>query len=413
MRQVLSGTCPNALRKSHKTTVENVDNPDDPDNPKAMLETPVTIRPVVVSSSNLGVPVMDNTGQVQPMERTVQNVATVVDDAQGMLQVRVLSVKCVECGGEGATPLQCGVCGATACSQLHMDLHVASAHHVVFQCSVCGLHYSSQGDCVAHVTTAHSSHLLAVQGGTAPYLPPQPVQPIQVASAAPPPQLCMPLAPTQSGPHCLVQVGGGTTQMPIVIAQAPNGMPPPQVGPTNVILQYPNANNNIPPNVPVVLQMSAPVGPTGSQGKQPIQTLSSIPSHPQSAPKQRQRKIEPDLKQEKPLCTINLPTSSTSGLLLPTENSSVVSLPGGQPTPSQATLLPQSSSSGENSTFLVDNANITAQEDNNTPVLVVGSVPFSGVSSGSCTDIAQSKVSASDVRKDFGMVYGLILLRNC
>ncbi|XP_069975417.1 LOW QUALITY PROTEIN: zinc finger protein 91, partial [Penaeus vannamei] len=394
VRQVLSGTCPNSLQKSHKTTVENVDNPDDPDNPKAMVETPVTIRPVVVSSANLGMPVLDNNVQVQSMERTVQNVTTVVDDTQGMLQVRVLNVKCVECGGEGATPLQCGVCGATACSQLHMDLHVASAHRVVFQCSVCGLHYSSQGDCVAHVTTAHSSHLLAVQGGTAPYLPPQPVQPLQVASTAPPPQLCMPVAPTQSGPPCLVQVGGGTTQMPIVIAQTPTGMAPPQVGPTNVILQYPNANSNIPPNVPVVLQMSAPVGPTGSQGKQPIQTLSSMPSHLQNAPKPRQRKLEPDLKEEKPLCTISLPTSNTSGLLLPTENSSIVNLPGGQATPSQPTILPQPSSSGENSTFLVDNANIVPQEDNSAPVLVVGSVPFSGVSSGSCTDISQPKNSS-------------------
>ncbi|XP_047500754.1 uncharacterized protein LOC125046827 isoform X2 [Penaeus chinensis] len=385
VRQVLSGTCPNSLRKSHKTTVENVENPDDPDNPKAMLETPVTIRPVVVSSANLGMPVLDNSGQVQSMERTVQNVTTVVDDTQGMLQVRVLNVKCVECGGEGATPLQCGVCGATACSQLHMDLHVASAHRVVFQCSVCGLHYSSQGDCVAHVTTAHSSHLLAVQGGTAPYLPPQPVQPLQVASAAPPPQLCMPVAPTQSGPPCLVQVGGGAAQMPIVIAQAPTGMAPPQVGPTNVILQYPNANSNVPPNVPVVLQMSAPVGPTGSQGKQPIQTLSSMPSHPQSAPKQRQRKLEPDLKEEKPLCTISLPTSNTSGLLLPTESSSIVNLSSGQPTPSHPTILPQPNSSGENSTFLMDNSNIVPQEDNNAPLLVHGS--FSNPSSTSVASV--------------------------
>lgn len=185
--------------------------------------------------------------------------------------------------------------------------------------------------------------------------------------------------------------------MPIVIAQAPTGMAPPQVGPSNVILQYPNANNNIPPNVPVVLQMSAPVGPTGSQGKQPVQTLPSMPSHPQSAPKQRQRKLEPDLKEEKPLCTISLPTSNSSGLLLPTENSSVVNLPSGQPTPSHRTVLPQPSSSGENSTFLMDNSNIAPQEDNNAPVLVVGSVPFSGVSSGSCTDISQPKVTSCNL----------------
>ncbi|XP_071512896.1 uncharacterized protein [Panulirus ornatus] len=413
VQQVLSGTS-SILRNLKKTGTENMedaDYPDDPsslqehpltiaplivNNPPSVQETALTVTPVLVPSATIAVPTVVESNPIQADEKSGQNLTSVVEGkVQGFM--RLAGVTCSECGVEATTPLQCGPCGALVCSQAHMDLHVTSNHRVMFQCSVCGLHYGSQSECVTHVTATHSSHLLAVQGNTTTHLTSQLSQPLQINGGANvPSQLCLPLTHSQATPQGVVQVGGCSSQVPLVIAPSTANVTPHHLETNNVILQYPNVNV-LPTGLPV-LPHSTTVDFTKNQGKQAVLTMTGVLSSQQQTQPKHQRKVSPtlDKQEEQPessLCTITLPSSNDGGLLLPSGENHAISLSNGQNMASLPALISQMSNSGENSTILMGNANINTQQNDSAPVLLVGSLPFNNLnmSAGSPTVISQNK----------------------
>ncbi|KAG7171759.1 Gastrula zinc finger protein xFG20-1-like [Homarus americanus] len=409
VQQVLcgfSGTV-RKTRKSGSENAEEVDNPDDPtslqDSPLAIAslavndppptqETPLRATSILVPSATISIPTVIENSHIQPEHKGGQNVtATVEGEVQGF--VRVSGVTCAECGVEATTPLQCGPCGALMCSQTHLDLHVASNHHVMFQCSVCGLHYGSQADCVAHVTAVHSSHLLAVQGGAATYLTPQSSQPIQINNGGNmQSQICMPLNNSQSTPQCLLQVGDRSPQVPLIIAPTTANVTTQQLETNNVILQYPNVNV-LPAGFSAVPHSTA-LNPTKNQEKQAVFTMTGFLAGPQQTQPKHQRKVNHVLdKQEKQpsLCTITIPNSSDGGVLLPAGDSAAVNLSVGQNTAMLPAILPHQTSNGENSAFIMGNAGIGTTQNDSAPVLLMGSLPFNSVSTGSTTLLPQPK----------------------
>nr|XP_045596088.1 uncharacterized protein LOC123756796 [Procambarus clarkii]XP_045596089.1 uncharacterized protein LOC123756796 [Procambarus clarkii]XP_045596091.1 uncharacterized protein LOC123756796 [Procambarus clarkii] len=409
VQQVLCSTS-SSLKKSRKTEIENsedVDNPDDPallhDNPLTIAslvvndpppikETAVTATSILVPSATIAIPTVIEASHIQTEEKTGQT-ATTEREVQGF--VRLTGINCVECGVETTTPLQCGPCGAFMCSQAHLDIHAASNHRVMFQCSVCGVHYGSQGECVAHVTAAHSSHLLAVQGGATTYLPQQPSQSIQINGGGTlPPQLCMPLAHSQPVPQGLVQVAGHSHQVPLVIAPATANAAEHQIETNNVILQYPNVNS-LSASFPI-LPHSAVVDSTRNPGKQPIFTMTGVLSgHQQTLPRNLRKDGHTLDKQEKQpgpsVCAITFPSSNDGGLMLPTGEASSINFSSVQNITSLPTIFPRTNSNGENSTFLMGDVSINTQTNDSEPVLLVGSLPFSNISTGSPAVLSQHK----------------------
>lgn len=415
VQQVLSGTS-SILKKLKKTgteNVEDVDHPDDPpslqdhpltiaplivNNPPPVQETPLTVTPLLVPSATIAVPTVVESNHIQADEKSGQNLTSVVEGkVQGFM--RLAGVTCSECGVEATMPLQCGPCGALVCSQAHMDLHVTSNHRVMFQCSVCGLHYGSQGECISHVTAAHSSHLLAVQGSATTHLTSQLSQPHQISGGGNvPSQLCLPLTHTQTIPQGVVQVGGCSSQVPLIIAPSTANVTSQHVETNNVILQYPNVNV-LPTGLPI-LPHSTTVDFTKNQGKQNVLTMTGFLSGHQQTQTKHQRKVSHSLdkQEEQPessLCTITLPSSNDGGLLLPTGESTAISLSAGQNMASLPAILSHVSSNGENPTILMGNAGINTQQNDNTPVLLVSSLPFNNLnmSTESATVISQNKVS--------------------
>nr|XP_053636565.1 uncharacterized protein LOC128691710 [Cherax quadricarinatus]XP_053636566.1 uncharacterized protein LOC128691710 [Cherax quadricarinatus] len=415
VQQVLCGTS-STLKKPRKHDVENaeeVDNPDDPssfqDNPVAFAslvvnepppvqETAVTAASVLVPSATIAIPTLIENNHIQAEEKSGLNVvATAAAAGEREVQsfVRLAGITCVECGVETSTPLQCGPCGALLCSQGHLDIHVASNHHVMFQCSVCGLHYASQGECVAHVTSSHSSHLLAVQGGATTYLTPQSSQSIQIASGSTlPPQICLPLPHSQPTPQCLMQVGGRSSQVPLVIAPARANTAIQQIGTSNVILQYPNVTSL--PSSFQGIPHSATLDSTKSQGNQPVFTMTGVLSGQQATQPRNQRKANQNLDKQKQavpsVCAITLPSSNDGGLILTAAGETPsVNLSSVQNIASLPTVFPHTNNSGENSTFLMGNLTINSQPNDGAPVLLMGSLPFNNLSVGSTTVLSQNK----------------------
>lgn len=458
VQQVLSNLS-SVVQPSENRVTENRDG-ENPDSPSSFTEssrniaplvvnslssiqdTPLTVTSTLVPSSSIGVSTMiENNNHIIAEEQYQSITSAVRGEVQGL--VRVAGLVCVECGVEALSPFQCGPCGALVCSQVHLDVHVASNHRVMFQCSVCGLHYVSQAECVAHVTAAHSSHLQAVQTGASTYLAPLTADSLRVNTGdSVPQQFSLPLIHTQPGSHCLVQVGPSTQQLPLVISpstpvhqpgasdiiqtcarnltdQAGSANIINQAGTSGVIQVAANGNHQTESSSAFQVRSSNTVNQAGSnvilhytdpaalpgsllphlasvntaeiQERQTVFAEADLLSSTEQTEFKDQEKLSHNTGKQKKLvhqslCTITLPSNPDESLLLPSDEGSVGSLAVDQNVATVSTVLSHqnnSSNSEDNSSSLLNNSENSTQQGEAAPVLLVDSLPLTDVSSGS------------------------------